>query len=63
MIIYLAVGIPVVVSPIGANKNILRQAEVGLAATTANDWFEALRLLFLRSRPRGRSGQGRETTG
>jgi glycosyltransferase involved in cell wall biosynthesis len=46
MIIYMAVGIPVVVSPIGANKNILQQADVGLAAATANDWYEALRLLF-----------------
>jgi glycosyltransferase involved in cell wall biosynthesis len=45
MIIYMAVGIPVVVSPIGANKDILRQADVGLAATAATDWFEALRLL------------------
>jgi len=46
MIIYMAVGIPVVVSPIGANKDILQQADVGLAASTANDWYEALRLLF-----------------
>ena len=46
MIIYMAVGIPVVVSPIGTNKNILQQADVGLAAATANDWYEALLLLF-----------------
>ena len=52
MIIYMAVGIPVVVSPIGANKSILQQADVGLAATTANDWYEALRLLFF-DRERG----------
>jgi glycosyltransferase involved in cell wall biosynthesis len=54
MIIYMAVGIPVVVSPIGSNKCILQRAEVGLAATTANDWYEALRLLFF-DRERGDS--------
>jgi glycosyltransferase involved in cell wall biosynthesis len=46
MISYMAVGIPVVVSPIGANKSILQQADVGLAAATGNDWYEALQLLF-----------------
>ena len=46
MIIYMAVGIPVVVRPIGANKTVLHQAHVGLAAATASDWYEALQLLF-----------------
>jgi glycosyltransferase involved in cell wall biosynthesis len=60
MIIYMAVGIPVVVSPIGANKNVLQEADVGLAATTANDWYEALRLLFCdrkRAASLGRAGR------
>ncbi len=46
MLAYMAVGIPAVVSPVGVNKDVLRQAEVGLAAANANDWFESLRLLF-----------------
>jgi glycosyltransferase involved in cell wall biosynthesis len=46
MIVYMAVGIPVVVSPIGANREVLQQADVGLAAANANDWYEALRILF-----------------
>jgi glycosyltransferase involved in cell wall biosynthesis len=46
MIIYMAVGIPVVVSPIGANRDVLQRADVGLAAADANDWHEALRILF-----------------
>ena len=46
MISYMAVGAPVIVSPIGTNKDILQQAEVGLPAATDNDWFEALELLF-----------------
>ena len=60
MIAYMAVGIPVVVSPIGANTEVLRQADVGLAAANANDWFESLRLLFndrARAASLGRAGR------
>jgi glycosyltransferase involved in cell wall biosynthesis len=46
MISYMDVGAPVIVSPIGTNKEILQQAEVGLPATTDNEWYEALELLF-----------------
>lgn len=61
MIIYMAVGIPVVVSPIGANKDILQQADVGLAATAANDWYEAWRILFSdRTRAAELGGAGRQ---
>jgi len=61
MIIYMAVGIPVVVSPIGANKDILQQADVGLAAATANDWFAAWRILFGdRRRAAGLGSAGRQ---
>ncbi len=46
MISYMAVGIPVVATPIGVNQQILDQAAVGIAAACANDWYEALQLLF-----------------
>lgn len=46
MISYMAVGAPVIVSPIGTNKDVLQQAEVGVPAATDNDWYEALELLF-----------------
>jgi glycosyltransferase involved in cell wall biosynthesis len=46
MISYMAVGIPVVATPIGVNKHILDQAAVGIAAAGVNDWYEALQLLF-----------------
>lgn len=46
MISYMAVGAPVIVSPFGTNRDILRQAEVGVPAATDNDWYEALKLLF-----------------
>jgi glycosyltransferase involved in cell wall biosynthesis len=46
MISYMAVGAPVIVSPIGSNKDVLQQAAVGLPAATDSDWYEALELLF-----------------
>jgi glycosyltransferase involved in cell wall biosynthesis len=46
MISYMAVGASVVVSPIGANQEVLQKADAGLPAVSGNDWYEALRLLF-----------------
>jgi glycosyltransferase involved in cell wall biosynthesis len=46
MLSYMAVGIPVVVSPVGVNLEILERGTVGLPATTKSDWFNALKLLF-----------------
>lgn len=46
MLSYMAVSLPVVVSPFGANEEILSQGEVGFAARTASDWYEALQRLY-----------------
>jgi glycosyltransferase involved in cell wall biosynthesis len=46
MIMYLAVGIPAIVSPVGVSKRLLDQCDVGLAARNQNEWFNALRRLF-----------------
>ena len=46
MLSYMAVGLPVVVSPVGVNQEILARDEVGFAARTAGDWYEALRRLY-----------------
>jgi len=50
MIMYLAVGIPAIVSPVGVAKELLGQCEVGrevgIAARDASEWFAALRRLF-----------------
>jgi glycosyltransferase involved in cell wall biosynthesis len=46
MIMYLAVGIPAIVSPVGVSKRLLEQYDVGLAARNTNAWFDALRRLF-----------------
>lgn len=46
MISYMAVSIPVIVSPVGVNREVLGQAEVGLGADTADGWYDALRVLY-----------------
>ena len=46
MLQYMAAGLPVVVSPVGMNKEILKQGKVGLAADSENDWYEALDGLY-----------------
>lgn len=45
MLQYLACGKPVVVSPVGTNKKILNEADVGIAATTTEDWFDGFSIL------------------
>src|SRR5579864_336875 len=42
MLLYMSCGVPVVVSPVGMNAEILEMASVGHAATTADDWIAAL---------------------
>lgn len=49
MLSYMAVGIPVVVSPVGVNQEILQEDSVGLGAVTAGAWYEALHQLFTKS--------------
>ena len=42
MLQYMAAGRPCVVSPVGMNKELLHEAEIGRAATTEDEWNEAL---------------------
>jgi len=46
---YMAVGLPIVISPVGVNAEILNRDEVGFPATSANDWYAALERLFTES--------------
>lgn len=46
MLLYLSCGVPVVVSPVGMNAQVLAQAEVGFGAGTADAWVEALLALI-----------------
>jgi len=53
MLLYMAAGIPVVVSPVGTNVEVLALGEVGLAARDPEQWLDALAALYL-DRPRAR---------
>lgn len=57
MLSYMACGLPVVVSPVGMNSNVLKQGNVGLAAVTSNDWIDALAGLLRDPDMRQRMGQ------
>ena len=46
MLQYLACAVPAVVSPVGMNAEVLAMADVGLAATTEDEWVEALLTLY-----------------
>ena len=41
MLLYMACGIPVVVSPVGMSVEVLEKGAVGFAAQTDSDWYEA----------------------
>lgn len=60
MLQYLACAVPAVVSPVAMNAQVLAMAEVGLAATTDDEWVEALLALYRdrdQSRRLGRNGR------
>ena len=42
MLLYMACGLPVVVSPVGMNAEVLKKGNVGFAASTDSDWVEQL---------------------
>jgi glycosyltransferase involved in cell wall biosynthesis len=43
MLQYMARGLPVIVSPVGSNADILGEGEVGWGASVTDDWVDALR--------------------
>lgn len=47
MLQYMAAGRPCVVSPVGMNREILNQTELGYAASTIDEWIEALSSLIM----------------
>jgi glycosyltransferase involved in cell wall biosynthesis len=56
MLQYMAAGIASVVSPVGMNRDVLAIGESGLAASTRDDWIEALRTLAADPDRRARMG-------
>lgn len=62
MISYMSVGLPVVASPVGVNREILQAHEVGFPATALEDWHAALQSLYDdRALAARLGGTGRET--
>lgn len=58
MLQYMACGLPVVVSPVGMNCEILAKGNIGFAASREGDWLDAL--IFLYEDGNQRSVMGRE---
>jgi glycosyltransferase involved in cell wall biosynthesis len=46
MLQYMGVGLPVIVSPVGMNREVLDKGNVGLAASLPDEWYEALVSLY-----------------
>lgn len=46
MLQYMACGIPTVVSPVGMNLEVLSLDKIGLGATTDEEWFDSLSILY-----------------
>lgn len=57
LIQYMACGLPVVASPVGANAEIVRDGENGLLAKTPEEWVEALDRLLGDAALRRRMGE------
>ena len=45
MLQYMAVGLPVIVSPVGMNNDILEKGNIGFAADADEQWYDALKTL------------------
>jgi glycosyltransferase involved in cell wall biosynthesis len=56
MIMYMAVGIASIVSPVGVGKQLVEQNEVGIAAETESEWYHALNHLYLEPEIASRMG-------
>ena len=46
MLSYMAVGLPVIVSSVGVNQEILARGELGLSANFNDEWYQALERLY-----------------
>jgi glycosyltransferase involved in cell wall biosynthesis len=57
MLSYMACGLPVVVSPVGMNKQVMSLGHVGMAASAHKEWVEALLELLSNEELRKRMGR------
>jgi len=61
MLQYMAVGLPVIVSPVGMNNEVLSKGDIGFAANTDEQWYDALESLYKEKQLRAKLGdKGRE---
>lgn len=56
MLLYMACGVPVVVSPVGANRDVLACGELGFGAVSDDDWVDALDALLCDPHRAGKMG-------
>ena len=56
-VLYMAAGIPAVVSPVGINREMVPHDEAGLHCTTANDWYWSIDTLVRDADLRRRMGE------
>ncbi len=59
---YMAIGIPGVASPVGVNREIIREGENGFLADSAMQWEAALRMLIIDYELRQKLGANARTT-
>jgi len=60
MLQYMAVGLPVIVSPVGMNRDILEKGDIGFGVTSQQQWYESLKNLYNNwelQKQSGRSGR------
>ena len=46
MLLYMACGLPVIVTPVGVNRELLEKDQIGFPALRPGEWFESLRQLY-----------------
>jgi glycosyltransferase involved in cell wall biosynthesis len=57
MLCYMAAGIPVAVSPYGMNKQVLQMGDIGFGCENADDWFDAIQLMYQNQIDRNMKGK------
>lgn len=46
-LLYAACGIPVIMTPVGVNAELLKSSDIGFGPKSSGEWYENLRVLFL----------------
>jgi glycosyltransferase involved in cell wall biosynthesis len=58
----MSLGIPAICSPVGMNKEVIREGENGFFASSTEEWFEKIQLLIKNPGLRKKMGlEGRKT--